>query len=284
MANSSTAPVRALGDSYNKPFRGLPTELRLKIWKRVVLPIIHVTKYDPDQTQSADYGPYDVEDGPPVLLFDPPLQSLTSLRAVSKLVSAEVNELLEGYGIALDAGLLQDYPIQRLLGRFYSAFAPPIALLIVRGRQLKQDPEEFFVTSFGICWNDLHKPNHKLPRLACLDYHIDMHQLCLTANKVAIKDGEDELDALDAYIRALVVEKALEQLGFSVHGAGMFVGVGFPRKIRLIIRNCILQQRQGKVWDALVNGLKKLYRSNVQCEEFPDSANTTAVAICFSCG
>lgn len=126
--------------SFDRPFRGLPAEIRLMIWKYVALPTINITEVVRDNLKrhtGARTGEPPNEDRPHPCatqnqlsldqsVFKSPLQFLAAVTTINRVVRAEFIPVIQKHGLSFQVDLPATSLIHFLAQHFHGPHAPKI--------------------------------------------------------------------------------------------------------------------------------------------------------------
>lgn len=279
MADSVTVPIRALGSSYDKPFRGLPAEVRLAIWKHIVLPSISVTRGSSKGRRCQIKGSPNHIEQTPGLVFDPCPATLASLRLTDRTTSTEVRELLTRHGIALVTDGLYSCCTGSLLERFRSLDNSIPIWLSVRAPALGVlngfTIPDYLEQSLEVRWNQSKKivwrASNALsgPMLARLDWCVDMPRIYSLASEEAAYGG-NQLEMLNDHLRTDAFVVALAYEGFLCFNIYAMLKSGFAAVVALIFEDSSPEK-----W-AVLNGSAEEWRTIPLCDKADNAKEVIA--------
>lgn len=124
--------------SFNKPFRGLPTEIRLIIWEYVAfspIEVIESSQITFEAPTTTQYPPGSVHDQviKSELTFKPPLQHLTATTSINQATRQELTPLMSKHGLSLRTKSASPAMFRALTEQFKAVHAPRIKRLEVYG-------------------------------------------------------------------------------------------------------------------------------------------------------
>lgn len=151
------APHLASMSSFNKPFRGLPAEIRLIIWEYVIMPTIKVTEISRTPGEHPMTKHYSTSDSDcdrqstSRLIFDPSLRHLAAVVTVNRAVHQEFTALLCKIGLSLKTQSASFELFYELIEQFKGLRAPGIKLLEIHRDSRTQTPRNTSLGSVNSC-------------------------------------------------------------------------------------------------------------------------------------